>query len=500
MPIRILPVTPWRPDEPPLTDQCATAKNCVHRIGGSFGPVADFTAYATALTAKCQGAFAAADTSGNVDIFAGTSTNLYEMPPGVTAFSSASKSAAAYNVPADEFWRFATIGSRVVAANINDPMQSFVLGSSTKFADITGPKARYVAGVKNWLFAANTFDVTSGDAPWRVWWSAFNDATNWPTPGTAAAAAVQSDYNDIVGEGGWVTGIVGNLGTADAAVFYEHAVWRAFYVGPPAVFNFYPAEGVRGCRAPLSITQLGALVFYLGEDGFYSFDGTSSTPIGAGKVDKTVLADLDANYLFRVCGAVDPINKIVMWSYPGSGHSGGNPNHILFFNWVTGEWTIADIVTEFLFRTVGQGYTLDGLDSISGSIDALPYSLDSRQYTGGAPSMGAFNSSHVFGTFAGSNMSPTVDISEVEMAPGRRTFIRNVRPLCDGGTPTVALGTRDLLTNPIVFNNGTAMNSLGFCPQRTTGRYITHRMTLPAASSFNHIRGVEVDFDDAGVR
>jgi hypothetical protein len=126
----------------------------------------------------------------------------------------------------------------------------------------------------------NTTDGTFGPQPQRVWWPAIDDPTNWPTPGTSAAAAVQSDYQDLVGDAGWVQGIVGNLGTADGAVFQERAVIRMQYVGPPAIFAFSTAEGVRGTPAPGSLVQVGNLVYYLGEDGFYVFDGSQSMPIG----------------------------------------------------------------------------------------------------------------------------------------------------------------------------------------------------------------------------
>lgn len=502
MGIITIPTAPWRPDMPPLTEMSGLAQNCVHKIGGSYGPVQDFATLGGTLTARCQGAYAAEDVDGNITIFSADATDLFKLAAGGGSFTNISKSAAAYNCSSTEFWRFCIFGQRVVATNITDPIQTFLLGTDTKFSDLAAaaPKARYCATVKQWLMVANTHDSTSGDVPYRVWWCAINDPTTWPVIGSATAVADQSDYNDIPGEGNEITGIVGNLGTADAAVFMEHAVFRVIYVGPPSVFNFYPAEGVRGCRAPLSITQLGAVVFYLGEDGFYMFDGTNSVPIGAGKVDKFVLADLDQSNLYRVNGAVDPINKFVVWAYPGSQNSQGNPNRLLIYNWVTQEWTICALTTEFVFRTLGQGYTLDGLDTVSTSIDALPYSLDSRQWVGGAPILGGFNTSHIIGQFSGSNLSPTVYMPEKQIVPGRRSFIRNARPLVDGGTPTVSFGTRDNLESAIAFNAGTPMNSLGWCPQRVTGRFVTPKITLPAATTYSHIGGVELDLDQVGMR
>jgi len=136
----------------------------------------------------------------------------------------------------------------------------------------------------------------------------------FPTLGTASAAAVQSDSQNLYGDGGWIQGIVGNLGTADGALFMEHAVVRVIYAGPPGIFYFLPAEGVRGTPAPGSIVQLGALVYYLGEDGFYVFDGTQSKPIGIDRVDRYFFENVDQSKMFRIVAAVDPVNRLIVWA------------------------------------------------------------------------------------------------------------------------------------------------------------------------------------------
>ncbi|MEJ0071186.1 MAG: hypothetical protein WDO24_23335 [Pseudomonadota bacterium] len=143
-----------------------------------------------------------------------------------------------------------------------------------------------------------------------------------------------SSYNDLTGSGGWNQGIVGNLGNADGAIFQEHAVFRMMYAGPPNVFDFLPAEGVKGCPAPGSIIQVGAVVYYLGEDGFYAFDGASSTPIGVDLVDKYFYADLDQNNLARICAAVDPDQQDHLLVLSRQGNSGGTPNHVLAYRWI----------------------------------------------------------------------------------------------------------------------------------------------------------------------
>lgn len=500
---KVLPVAEWRPDLPSLVEGSAYVRNVLPRTEVSYGPCPSLSPYATsALAARCQGLYSATDPTDSVHVFAGTATNLYRMTSSASTFASVSKSAGAYNIAADDMWHFCLIKDKVIATNIADPIQVFEIGTDSKFSDLSSgaPKARYAAGVKNWLMVANTSDNVSGAAPWRVWWAALNDPTNWPTPGSAAAAQFQSDYNDTVGEGGWIQGLVGNLGTADVGVFFEHAIWRGVYVGPPAVFDFAQAQGARGTPAPDSIVQLGGTVYYLGEDGFYSFDGTSTVPIGYEKVDKTFFADLDQAYLFRIVGAADPINKMILWIYPGAGNNQGNPNRLLVYHWVSQHWSIADIDCEFIARSMTFGYSLEGLNSTGYNLDTLPYSLDSRIWTGGALALAGVDLKHFFGYFSGPNLAPTVDTREIQPFLGQRTFYRNTRPLVDGGSPSVAIGFRELQQSAKMFTSATAVNSLGWSPQRGSSRYVTGRITLPANSSFTHISGLEIDCDPAGPR
>ena len=494
----------WRPDLPSVgSGYSSTVLNVLPRTPESYGPFPNLTNYATSpLPVRCQGAVSVLDSAGNVNTFAGTASKLYQMTVAGPTFSDVSKGGG-YTVGADEVWNYSLFGNNIIATQPGDPVQSFVLGTSALFADLSAdaPKARYTAIIKGWLFLANTFDPIDGEVPWRVWWSAYSDPTSWPTPGTSAAAAAQSDFNDLVGNGGWIQGIVGNLGTADGAVFQEHAVWRINYSGPPTVFTFSPAEGVRGTPAPGSICQLGALVYYLGEDGFYVFDGTSSSPIGANKVDRTFFADLDPGFIERVIGAVDPLNKMVLWAYPGQGNNQGNPNRIIVYNWFTQTWAIGNMDTETIFQALSFGYSLDGLDAVSTNLDALPFSLDSRAWTGGSLLLAGFNLSHTLGYFSGAALAPVVDTEEIQPFTGLRTFCRNARPIVDGAvTPSVALGMRTTSESAPTYNNPTAMNSLGWCPQRGNAQYMRARITLPAGSVFTHIQGVELDGDPAGHR
>jgi hypothetical protein len=501
----IVPLAEYAPDLPAMVGQASdSVLNCLARTAVSYGPMPSLSTATTAITARCQGAFGTQDTSGNVFDFCGDATHLYKAAGAGSSFSDVSK-AANYTTGATERWSFTYFNGRVLATNFGDAIQSFVLGSSTLFADLAAaaPKARYITGLsKGFVAAANTYDPTSNNAPQRVWWCGFGDATSWPTPGSNAALAAQSDYQDLTGDHGWCMGIVGNVGMSDAVVFFERAVFRMVYTGGSTFFQFAVCEGLRGTPAPGSIAQLGAKVFFLGEDGFYVFDGQQSAPIGAGKVDKTFLADVDTTYLSRISSAVDPLNKIVFWAYPGSGHSNGNPNNLLAYNWDVNRWTrITSQSVEFIFRSLTLGYTLEQLDAAFGSnIDVYNFSLDDRSLTGGKLLLSGFDTSHRMSNFNGLALAATIDSQEAQITPGRRSFVTNVRPIVDGATPTVALGTRDRQTDSVTWAGAVTLDALGNCPQRSCARYQRARIAIPAASTWTHVSAVDVEAVPEGYR
>ena len=477
------------------------ARNVLPRSPSSYGPMAGLSAYSSALTARCQGAISVTDNSGNANVFAGDVSKLYRLVSGSTSFSDVSK-VGGYACGSDQLWSFVVFGNRVIAMNVTDPIQSFVMGTSALFADLAAaaPKARYAAVVRDFVVFANIVDAVDGSQPQRVHWPAIDDPTNWPTIGSASAAAVQSDRQDLLGDGGWNQGIVGGLGTADGAIIQEHAVWRMTYVGPKIIFAFDRVEGARGSPAPGSIVQLGALCYYLGEDGFYAFDGSNSRAIGAQKVDKYFFADVDTSYLYRVTAAIDPLSKLVFWSYPGAGSSGGTPNKMLIYNWSLDRWSQAEVDCEMLARSLTFGYTLDGLDAISSSLDALPASLDSRLWTGGRLLLGAFDTAHKLATFTGANLEALIETGEFN-GDGSRVFVTGLRPRVDGGTVTAAVGYRDTQDGALTYTTESSPNAAtGICPQRISARYARARVKVAAGGTWNHVRGVDPTMRVAGLR
>lgn len=579
-----LPAAEYTPDMPDYQNPGSNSIfNCLPRTPQSYGPASDMYPFANAISSRCQGSISVTDSSANAFTFSGDARDLYSYTSLGLTPNTLSNGTHPYACSSEGQWNFEFMGQRVMATDYADAIQSYVLNSSSLFADlanggitalaltagagytngtyalsVTGagsgsgftgtvtvsggaltssaitavghgypqtatiaipagagaggggaitptiatiaPKAKYMAVIKNFLMVANTNDTTGGVQTQRAWWSALNDPTNWPTPGTSTAAALQSSYNDLFGDYGPMTGIVGALGTADGAIFFERAIFRVVFAGPPVTFDFFPCETVRGTSAPNSLVKRGLLVDYLGEDGFYTFDGTSSKPIGANKVDKTFYADLDQNYLYRVYGAADPVNRMSYWAYPGAGNVNGNPNKVLAYNWILDRFSLLNYPQglELIFRSLTFGYTLDTMPG--GTLDQIKFPLDSRVWAGGSMLLSAFDTNHKLAYFNGSNLAVTVETSEQAPFDPMLAFISDTRPLVDGGTPTVSLATRNRLVDQATYNTGNTLGTLGTCPQVANGRYVRAKTELLYGDTWQHFQGVQIYTNPNGVQ
>lgn len=486
----------WLPDLPVFNNEGATVAKNVIPAGNSYRQLSSLSVYSGALSAICRGAIAGRDpTTGSSVNFAGDATKLYKMASA--AWSNVSKSGG-YNLGADQRWYFTQFGNQLIATNLGDNIQSFTIGTSSAFADLSSsaPKARYISNLRNFVAVANTFDSVDGNVPHRVRWSGIGAPTSW-----TVSATTQSDFQDLNASYGWCTQIVGG---EYGVVFQERAITRMTYVGSPVIFQFDVVEQNKGTQAPGSVIKVGNMTAYLGIDGFYLFDGTQSIPIGVNKVDKFFFSDVDNNYLYNISAAVDYTNHIIAWAYPGSGNTAGRCNKILFYNYAPDaqkRWSFAEVDTEFLYSSLAEGYTLDQLDTISSNLDLLPFSLDSRVYTGNQLLLSAFDSNHKLNNFTGAAMAALLETLEAEISPGNRTHLMQVRPLVDGSgsTITVQMGTRNLLTDTVSYASAVSVDSIGNCNLRSNARY--HRARVNISGGFTHAQGIDVtNFRKAGVR
>ncbi len=485
----IIPFAEWLPDIPAFRNPGATvATNAVPEVYG-YSPFKALSVFTNALTERALGAVSAVDASGNTLTFAGDDDSLYRLTNATWADVSKAGSPPIYTTDADGRWEFATYQDTLIATNLADAMQAWTLGSSSAFADLaaSAPKARHIAIIRDFVVVGYVDD--SGVIPYRVQWSPVgNPAGTWTASGDATT---QADAQDL-GAGGAVQGIVGG---EFGSVFCESAIYRMTYVGPPTVFQFDQVVRGRGLAARGTLASIGNLAFFLTEDGFYGFDGQTATPIGLNKVDQFFLNDVNSQFYNRISATVDPTRKLYMVSYPSSSSQSGLPDKILVYNWGIRQWGLIEEEVELIATLQSAGFTLEQLDNISASIDALPSSLDSRDWAGGAFILGGFDSTHKLGQFGGSQKSATLETGEFQPFAPQGTFVRGARPLVDGERTdtTVQIGTRALQTDSVTWGSAMTPNSrTGLAAFRSNARFQRGRANI-SNDNWSQAQGLDVD-------
>lgn len=469
----------WLPDQPDLENGLVDALNCVSQAK-SYKHLRGLTNVSSALDSRCLRAMVAKDSTGVISNFAGDAGKLYKLSVGT--YNDVSK-AGGYAV---ESWEMAKFGNRIIATGLGEPMQYYDMGSSTLFADLPGtpPQAAHIAVVRDFIVVGNLVDGGT-EYPSRVQWSGFNSSENW-----GVNAAVQSDFQDLFGNGGTIQRIVpGDYGV----IFQEDSIWRMDYAGPPTVFRFDEVERGRGTRCPNSVTWLGDVVYYWGNDGFYVFNGAVSTPIGSEKVNRYILENYDSSRSIEFFGMVDRANDLVFWTYPKV--TGGS--EVVIYNWVTQRWTRSNLSIQAFSEYADSGFTLDDLDAIFTDIDSASFNVDSKEYRGGNITLGAFDSANKLSNFTGDYLTATLETGEFKFPNGSRVYVSSVRPLVEGGGGyTVALGNRNRQTNTVTFGPSKSVNDLGECQFHNNVRFARFKVTL--SGGFEHAAGLEVFYKPAG--
>lgn len=482
----------WLPDQPDFQNVGATeAKNVIASASG-YVPIKALEELSSLAVAdnRVRGILAAKDAAGSVKLFAGDAAKLYEFNSATSALDNVSK-VGGYSMNVEDYWRFVQFGNRVVAAGgLGVPTQQFLVGTDSVFSDLTGcPKAKFIANVRDFVMTAH-IDESGTTTPFRVRWSAINDATSW-TIGTN-----QADSQDIA-DAGQITGLVGG---EYATILMERAIVRATYVGTPLIFQFDKVETTRGCQHPGSVANVGHTVFYLSNDGFYSFDGQRSTPIGAEKINRWFFDEFDADNRSRLSCGVDPQNQIVMWSFVSNEATGSEPDKVLIYNYALQRWSYGEFETEFIAPYFTAGYTLEGLDNlldVGEGIEDLGASLDSELFKGGGYIFGGSKNKKLQ-SFTGSPVAATVETAEFALGQNRHAVVNRVIPLTQGGTVTVQMGTRNRQTDDQSFGTASSLNTQGFCPTRAQGRFHTVRCNL--TGNWKFAQGVEIDGKVLGER
>jgi len=471
----------WMPDQPSISGALVDAKNVVSQALG-YGPFPTAATFSAAASENLTTLVAGKTPANATKLFAAGSTKIFDVS-GVGALTNVSKTGGyTPNASGDRF-RFTQFGNAIIGTNFSDPMQVYTLGTSTAFADLSAsaPKCKFLTVVRDFVVTALTTE-SSTVYPARVRWSGINDETTW-----GSSQVTQADFQDIP-DGGQIVGIRGG---EFGLVLMEKGISRMSYIGTPFIFQFDNISRGKGCIAAGSIAQVQGVTFFLSDDGFYMCDGQNVTPIGSEKVDRWFFSNADESGFDSMSAAIDPVRKLVIWNFKTTFAQ----RKLVIYNFNTKKWTYGDAGTDFISDASTSATTLEGLDSISASIDALTVSLDSILYMGGKYFLGGTSGAYVV-TYNGANA--TANIVTGDLNAGGRSVVTLARPLIDGGSATVSVASRTLLSEQPSFGTAVAADSENRVSLRSNGNY--HQFQVIPTGQWKTAVGLDVELQGQGVR
>ena len=333
-------------------------------------------------------------------------------------------------------------------------------------------------------FVVSGYINSSTVYPSRVQWSALGDESSW-----ANSATTQADYQDIP-DGGSVVGITGG---EFGLVFMDRSIHRMSYIGSPLVFQFDNISRNQGCYEANSIIQYGGTSFFLSDDGFYACDGQQILPIGNEKVNRYFFDDVDEGSLGLMSAAVDPARKLVIWAY--ASQASATVDKLLIYNYQTNKWTSGTTTASRIASSSTPSFDLEGMD-VFGNLEQIDSSFDSRVWLGGKMQFAGVRDTKIV-TFSGADNIAYIETGDIEM-PGTTSAITLAKPIVDGGSGSVALFSRRLLSDQVVFGSQTAADSENRVSIRGVGRY--HRLQLTPTGAWKNAVGLDVEMNPLGTR
>lgn len=442
----------------------------------SYSPVlAADTPYSDALPEAPRGLFLARKQNGTFVALAGTDGTLQRLDGNTWT-----EIGSGFNVPVDEFWSGTQFGTTFIFTNITDGAQKYSIEAGGSISALGGspPAARFVDVIEDYVVLASL----SSDA-FAIAWSDTNDAEDW-----SAGNSGSQSFPD--------GGRVQNFAGAAGLVIQETTIRRMIHApGSAEVFQFAKVEQAKGTISPYSVIKFGPWVAYLAEDGFWFNDKN----ISAGRLTKYFFDNVDRTRLFSVLGSFDPTKPIFYWLARTSDDD--TYNFGLVYNWQADKWaelSTTDILMVSNMATTN--LTLEQIAAMFPTLEDITPSLDSRVWQGGRPVFGIINSTFELCFFEGDALEATIETGERQLIPNRRAMVTAVRPLIDASAAVVRVGRRERQADARVWSDEAAMQTSGTCRTRTSGRLFRFRMRVPAATSWLHSQGVEIEAAAQGMR
>jgi hypothetical protein len=222
------------------------------------------------------------------------------------------------------------------------------------------------------------------------------------------------------------------------------------------VFAFDAFEEARGCGYYNRITRVDDAVFYESKNGRHVVENGQVVDIGYGIVDDAYpVSTTQGDRIYH-----NPAIKTIFFT-----------NNVAF-NYKTSQW----------FRVPGitPACSIDSESNIIGQF---------RNASG--------VSTLLLGSSGGANLTATITSNDFDLNTGGTTFVQSIRPLIDGGTWTVRVGSRIDLSTSISWSTSTSVTArTGLHDFREDGRF--QRVEFTNSDGFTTAIGADIDHEPSG--
>lgn len=211
---------------------------------------------------------------------------------------------------------------------------------------------------------------------------------------------------------------------------------------------------------------------------------TGAANNGAGKVRLTLNALSNSDFSLGTVGGGASQNNCSVYGIVGTVEAN-----------VTAPYTIID-ATHIDLPSVAfvNAYVSGG--AIGGSLDKLPFSLDSVS-TAAIAALSAVGADGTVGFFNGANLEAILETSEQDLE-GSTVFIEAIRPMTDSPDVKVSLGGRFTAQAAITYSGENGLETDGTCPVEVETRYAKARLRIPVGSLWTYARAVQPLAQNAG--
>jgi hypothetical protein len=162
-----------------------------------------------------------------------------------------------------------------------------------------------------------------------------------------------------------------------------------------------------------------------------------------------------------------------------------------------GTWVV-NIINSTHIDLVGSTFTNAYVSggAIGGSLDDLPFSLDSISKSSNAQ-LAAFNSSNQLGFFNGPNLEAILETGDGDPV-GNTVEINGVRPITDCATAMCSIGMRMSPADTVSYSAEVVVDDQGWAEAYVETRYARGRMRAPAGAAWTFATGIQPDVAIAG--